>query len=114
MPCQDFVDLVMDVVGAANIRDVKLVFQMLIGDEQYKHSPFCNHTSALGRDLVYMLVFDLFYDRERGLKVKAINFQERMQKLLGNSPMGMTPVCIGGHLGIRTCPRQRYEPRQPK
>jgi len=73
-----FVDLIDKVVTATE--GVYLSTQMGIGGGSFQNSPRRAATSIPGRDLVYCLTFDLFYDE--GKKQVAEQLQDEMQNLI--------------------------------
>ena len=73
-----FVALVDKVV--ADTDGVYLVFQMLIGGGNYKHSARRVETAAPRRDFVYCVIFDLFYDA--GKENRAAQLQAEMQAVI--------------------------------
>ncbi|MEQ1505933.1 MAG: FAD-binding protein [Myxococcota bacterium] len=73
-----FVDLIDEVVE--DTPGVHLVFQMLIGGGNFRHSRRRPETSIPQRDYVFCFVFDLFYDVGRDGAAEAL--QARMQALI--------------------------------
>lgn len=61
---------------------VRLVFQMLIGGGNYRHSGQRPSTSIPRRDFVFCFVFDLFHDDNEDAKAEAVALQAEVQTLI--------------------------------
>jgi Berberine and berberine like len=84
---EEFTDLVDDVINDADNNDIKVVFQMALGGGQVKNPHGAeiptNIVAMSGRNYTISIVFDIFYnDKKREIKLKADNFEKRMQTLV--------------------------------
>ncbi len=61
---------------------VRLVFQMLLGGGNYRHSKQRPSTSIPRRDFVFCFVFDLFHDDDAAAEAEAVTLQDEMQTLI--------------------------------